>query len=407
MKILKYILTVVVVLALITGLSVCLYVSFTKTLSANECLMVGIMVSIFSILISWIVTHVYSQMNLESRTEEVRKQHEENIRTYAVKAAEKVFNLSGELNRLIENLKSVLEDYDEEEGIEVYNLVLRERIISTIYLVETLKSMNDTFLSDWKGVIGEQIQQQQNLEKQIKEIAEEVERQKRIKEQLESQFVSYTELEEIEHHIRDAEKQLYQKVLQLPFRARPVIHKPKKQDILVECPACESNNLISIRPRAGARKAFQCKECEEHLKVIYETDTEFEIEKIPLNEFSEKCPLCRKEFRGCIPAYPGAMKNFVCPECACEILVTKKKDGVNVGRRQKQRDIPEKLLDRIYQELPPQPWDKDIHKVVAEKLGLSNSLVHRAIKSLLSQGKVAEAPSDVDEGVDKPEEEEG
>lgn len=398
MRVLKGMLIVLVVVGLVTALVVCLYVSFTKTLSANECLMVGILVTVFSILVSWILTHIYSQVALQSRTEEVRKQHEENIRTYAVKAAEKVFNLSGELNRLIENLRNVLEDYDEEEDPFVYNLVLRERITSTVHLVETLKSMNDTFLSDWKGVIGEQIQQQQNLEKQISEIAEEVERQKRIKEQLESQFVSYAELEDIETHIKEAEKQLYQKVLQLPFRARPVISKPKKQDIVVECPACGMGNIVSMRPRKGARKAFQCKECKEHLKVVYETESEFEVEKIPMEEFSEKCPLCGGKIEGSIAGYPGAMKDFVCAECNCEILVTKKKDGVNVRQSRKGVEIPQKLLEKIYRELPEEGLDKDMHKIIADKLGLSNSLVYRAIKMLKTQGKISAQGNNLGDG---------
>lgn len=135
MKAVKILVVVVVAFALIAGIGLCLYISFTKTLTANESLMVNILVTLFAIFISWIVTHLYSQLNLEARTEEVRKQHEENIRTYAIKAAEKVYNLSNELKRLTERLETSIEELSESEDTDICNLVLKEKIISTIHLM--------------------------------------------------------------------------------------------------------------------------------------------------------------------------------------------------------------------------------------------------------------------------------
>ena len=111
MKKLKYTLIVIVVLALITGIGICLYFSFTKDLSPNEPLMMAILVTFFSMFISWILTHVYSQLSLNVHTEIVRKQHEENIRTYAIKAAEKL----RDVGYVVENVVAII---NRQEGTE-------------------------------------------------------------------------------------------------------------------------------------------------------------------------------------------------------------------------------------------------------------------------------------------------
>ena len=79
--------------------------------------------------------------------------HNENLRTYALKAAEKVNNLSEQLNRL----SLYLEDDLQEESN--YSESSNQRIISAIHMIAMLKSVNDTSLSDWQGVIGEEIEE--------------------------------------------------------------------------------------------------------------------------------------------------------------------------------------------------------------------------------------------------------
>ena len=46
---------------------------------------------------------------------------------------------------------------------------------SITHIIDTLKSTNDTFLSDWKGVIGTEIEQQQQTEAQIIELSKNIE----------------------------------------------------------------------------------------------------------------------------------------------------------------------------------------------------------------------------------------
>ncbi|MDP3468077.1 MAG: hypothetical protein Q8S11_07065 [Daejeonella sp.] len=50
------------------------------------------------------------------------------------------------------------------------------------------------------------------------------------------------------------------------------------------------------------------------------------------------------------------------------------------------RFLDEVLIEAIRCELPDQPWQTGIHKMVASKLQLSNKLVSDAIKQLIVRG---------------------
>ena len=94
---------------------------------------------------------------------------------YALKASEKVNNLSNELNKLAAYLEQELSYVDYENPKEALS-AREERIESAIHLIRTLKSVNDTSLSDWEGVIGDELEEQREeqieKEEQLKELME-------------------------------------------------------------------------------------------------------------------------------------------------------------------------------------------------------------------------------------------
>lgn len=47
--------------------------------------------------------------------------------------------------------------------------------------------------------------------------------------------------------------------------------------------------------------------------------------------------------------------------------------------------VPEHIIQAVLKDLPPQPWDKGIHKITASNLGLSNGIVSRAIDALIKR----------------------
>ena len=384
MNVLKYILIAIVALALIVGIGICLNISFVKTLSSNESLMLGILVTFFSMFISWILTHVYSQISLTDHINIARQQHEENIRTYAIKAAEKVFNLSNELKKLAENSKTGLEEQDEEDA-ETSNLVLKEKFISTIQLVETLKSMKDTFLSDWRGVIGEELEKQEVLESQI----EKLEQERLLFEDVYSQVVSVEDLSSVERYIRSTEKRLESKIKSLPFKIQPSSTKTKKHEVTVACPECSELNSAKIRSKTGARKLVLCSNCNRYFTVKKTSDGILEVIITPMYKFLATCPICSTDFNDELPDWVGTSKKFVCEKCGFPLMASKNPDGVNVKVPKNYRHkVSEKMIDLVYAKLQDRPWVKSIHKDIATELGLSNSKVSIAINKLINSGRI-------------------
>ena len=48
--------------------------------------------------------------------------------------------------------------------------------------------------------------------------------------------------------------------------------------------------------------------------------------------------------------------------------------------------LDESVIEKVKSEMPIQPWEKGISKAVAKKVGISNSDMHRAIKTLIARG---------------------
>lgn len=86
--------------AFVAGTVVCIYVIYEHALTEREAAMFGVLLTILSTLASWIITDLYGSSQYRRAITEVREEYRGNLRTYALKAAEKVNNLSNELGRL-------------------------------------------------------------------------------------------------------------------------------------------------------------------------------------------------------------------------------------------------------------------------------------------------------------------
>lgn len=64
--------------------------------------------------------------------------------------------MSNELNRFVLYSEQAIAETEHESPEEAL-LAREERITSAIHIANTLKSVNDTSLSDWRGVIGEEL----------------------------------------------------------------------------------------------------------------------------------------------------------------------------------------------------------------------------------------------------------
>ncbi len=126
---------VALVLAFACGIIVCLRVLGNGNLTPTESALLSVVLTGLSILASWVVTEIYSQSQMKEAIEEVQEQHRSSLKTYALKAAEKVTNLSNELSRLSTYLQQELDcnDYRTPEE-ELHSK--EERIESAIHIIE-------------------------------------------------------------------------------------------------------------------------------------------------------------------------------------------------------------------------------------------------------------------------------
>src|SRR5579863_4077432 len=86
----------VVVGLLITVIFVLIYLSVGH-LSQTEANLFSVVLTLVSIGFGWAVSHHYSQKSFSEALDRAKEEYQSNLRTYALKAAEKVNNLSQQL----------------------------------------------------------------------------------------------------------------------------------------------------------------------------------------------------------------------------------------------------------------------------------------------------------------------
>ena len=127
-----------------------------KSTTATESALSALLLTLISIVATWIVADLYANYTRKQEIENLNEAHEKSLRMYALKAAEKVMNLSKELDRLSEFLVEY-RDAEDHPNLEVTLRIKEERVTGAIHIVNILKSVNDTTLSDWQGVIGDEL----------------------------------------------------------------------------------------------------------------------------------------------------------------------------------------------------------------------------------------------------------
>ncbi len=92
-------LTGTLIVVLLAGITICLWRITTAAPTPNEALLLSLFLTFLSILGSWIVSRYYSESS-----------YNKSLRVFALKAAEKVTNLSNELDRLSAFIQQELKD---------------------------------------------------------------------------------------------------------------------------------------------------------------------------------------------------------------------------------------------------------------------------------------------------------
>jgi predicted Zn finger-like uncharacterized protein len=386
--------------SLAAGLSWCIYLISAGDLSNRESALLGILVTVLSVLASWVITHMYSASQHENAIRDVKEEHRNNLQTYALKAAEKVNNLSNELNKLSIYLEEEL-NYTEYRSAEEELVAKEERIESAIHLIRTLKSVNDTALSDWEGVIGDELDQRreekEEKEEEVKELIQ------RVEALIESQRLDFAGTQKytktMQQQIESLKRELRLATFQLSDTTIPkrIRKKEPRQDVLKECPVCKSHVNYTQRPSIRSVKIVSCKECNAKLVSTYSERDGFSL-RVRVNEdITAHCPACSAENIVSLDIVPGVNVQVSCSSCHRTFTVVRTIGGIESKPLVITSQGPaapaaamvvysEELINRVRDALPPQPWPKGTSHKVAVGLDIPQKLVTRAIQELIRRG---------------------
>jgi predicted RNA-binding Zn-ribbon protein involved in translation (DUF1610 family) len=357
--------------------------------SPREASLLAILLFVLSVLVTWIVAHFYAESSQKKALGELREFHQANLKTYALKAAEKVNNLSNQLNLLSLYLQEELDSEDYESPQEEL-LAKEERIASAIHITNTLKSVNDTGLSDWKGVIGEELdQQREKREEREDEIRELLERLQSVvsagqvvKE--DSLVAFHTEVEALKSELRLLVGQAVGTPLSFPRKLKPSRH-------LVEmpCPSCGHPVSYKQRPKKGSVKAVKCQSCGSQLLARVGTDGSFKLEKRSVVREAFPCPSCNANVEADLDTFPGSAASTRCHNCHAALRATRTGTGIRatvVAAVPQTLELTEEILALVQKKLPPQPWPKGTSQRIADESQLPHSIVTLAVQELIRRG---------------------
>ncbi len=370
----------------------------SQDLSNNETILLSIVLTIVSVSATWIASHYYSESTYKQAVEQVENENQSKLKIYALKAAEKVNNLSKELKKLSLYLEEELEQ--EYENTDEENHAREERIKSTIHIVGTLKSINDTALSDWQGVISEELEEQEEIEREKEEkLSNIIERYEHIISNLvheDDTRYAYPENEELENAIKNLNRRI--NFIIKDFDNKRITSKTKKRRVLKEdvknkCPICEEEIIYRQRPKKNSYKLFKCVACKDEIIGRWQPDTGFSLEKPKIINEEIECPNCKSINKIKLNSKLHSIYEDECTNCKNSFKVIRKANDLLIQpicepNIQKCREkVTNELLDKVKSLLPPQPWPTGTHKKVAEQLNISARLVSIAISELVKRGE--------------------
>lgn len=409
----KYMSTVIVAILILCIVGI-LVIAGLSELSPREYLFLSILLTGLAIVASWLATSLASKSSSEQMRETLKAEYMENLRTYALKAAEKVQNLSMEMERLIDYVKGSTPS--EEEG-DVK--MAAERLKTVALMLETIKSVNDTALSDWRGIIGEELKKQEQIETDIEAIFSKIED---LEEATTAPTVTtmlgeqpwlpstgalaaavdwetiykgtlHPGLENIDEDI-----QRYASSSPIPVR----MPRRRKIEALIKCPKCESEKQTRVTLRAGYQKIARCGNCRNYFTIKVDSDLNISTDSIGTKDTIVKCVLCDEEHTVTFPIWPGYVFHHSCPKCHSVIYANVSADE-ELKHRQSE-NISKKFLDILEQMVEGKYPSIDNISAIATEFGISKAKVTQGITVLVNLNRI-EGPEE-EEGSEQVEERE-
>lgn len=384
----KWLSTLILIVLIIIIVAV-LVIGGLSELSSREYLFLSILLTGLAIGASWLGTNLASKATSEQMRQTLKDEYSENLRTYALKAAEKVQNLSSEIERLTEYLRESL------TAAEPGDIKFaQEKLKASTLMLETIRSVNDTALSDWRGIIGDELKKQEEVQADIDNIYRKLEMLDDI--QLPSaELRGQLALPGIDLEDIDLEDYIGRDIVNYASRSPIPVRLPKKRRIntLLRCPMCQSENQTRINLRARYKKVAKCKTCGLFFSIIVGPELNIKTEKIETSEKSIKCMLCDAEITVTYPLWPGYSFQPQCPNCHSLMRASVNSED-NIQFRQYEGvtkrflDILEQMLDGTY------PYDDKI-SAIASEFGVSKAKVAQGADVLFHLQRI-KAPEEPD-----------
>lgn len=376
---------------------VALYLT-TQSKTPTKGALSAILLTFMSVLLSWILSHYYATRARREEIDKINEAHEKSLRMYALKAAEKVMNLSRELDRL----SSYLVAYRDAEEDESLPLVLRskdERITGAIHIVAMLRSVNDTALSDWEGVIGTELDEKREEEKEEREeyLDDLISKVDLVVESVKALGnTNPATAETIRKEFHEVRNELIAALLGGATGSKPKLSVPTRlgKYFNAPCPTCETALRVRLSSSGRVRiRGYRCPKC--MVSLVAGEDAAGEPKLSLRSKIPEEveCPECGSKNSIEIDNLAGVTVNFACNKCEKGLYAFRSNEGIGVrigGVSKESFSIPMSLtpdfVERVRTELPAQPWPTGVHKKVAERLSVPASKVQKAIKVLILSG---------------------
>jgi predicted RNA-binding Zn-ribbon protein involved in translation (DUF1610 family) len=172
----------------------------------------------------------------------------------------------------------------------------------------------------------------------------------------------------------------------------PFHRSSNRHTVELPCPNCGKVLRFKQGNRANSIKGIRCKECDARLLARNdEKRGTYLTPRIPVEERYE-CPSCGAEGTLPLDPAPSGVASGTCPQCGQGLTLTRTADySVRVRPLAHPsascQPITGELMERIRTRLPKQPWPTGVHREVAAELGISPSVVSRAIQELIKTGE--------------------
>lgn len=269
----------------------------------------------------------------------------------------------------------------------------QERIMSAVHIINALKSVNDTSLSDWQGVIGDELEQQreEKLEKE-EELRDLI---AGVQALLTAQQHKVIGISDDSDELRDKIERIHRDLRQIASQTggvpikRPRTVQKRRVDVENVCPDCQAVLRYRQRAKQNSSKAVECDKCNARFISRYHGDESFTIEPRMDIEEEYQCPFCHTLCNVMLDMIPSATVVTPCSECGELARVTRAISGLRISGvgAATPKVISEDIIVAVEAQLPEQPWPKHIHKKVGIELKLANSVVQRAIQELIRRKK--------------------